>query len=321
MDIAKGILIILLVIAHFYSAQSRLPFKNEYFTYVTGWNSIFTCFYMPAFFVISGYCSNFSKDFRKFLYSLLKNLFLPLMVLSLINNWLWTVATGGGSVITATMEVFKKGGTLWFIQALIVAKLICYALRCVTQRHGIILLFSCLLMVVGIVLNNYKIGDNIFFYQHGFIASFFVAFGHYLKSHDCIYELMLKWSLYCYPLFALFSLYKSPSFTATIGIPLLAIPVFLVLSVSGTLWLLAICKRIEKNSVLEYWGKNSLIVYALHFTPLFLLFKWYYLLLNPENLTSFLIFVILLFGTEYLICYLLIKLFNKAPFTWALGKF
>lgn len=77
LDIAKGILIILLVFAHFKSAMAKMPFENEYFIFVHGWTNVFICFYMPAFFLISGYCSNFDKGFSKFITSVAKTLFLP----------------------------------------------------------------------------------------------------------------------------------------------------------------------------------------------------------------------------------------------------
>ena len=128
LDVAKGALIILLVFAHFRSALNRTDFKNDYFEYVYGWNSIFTCFYMPAFFLISGYCSNFRKDPKTFLKSLLKSLVLPLFALSLVNDTMYALMVTHQDISTTLLKTIKSGGTLWFIQALVIAKVICYSI-------------------------------------------------------------------------------------------------------------------------------------------------------------------------------------------------
>ena len=106
LDVAKGALIILLVFAHFRSALNRTDFKNDYFEYVYGWNSIFTCFYMPAFFLISGYCSNFRKDPKTFLKSLLKSLVLPLFALSLVNDTMYALMVTHQDISTTLLKTF-----------------------------------------------------------------------------------------------------------------------------------------------------------------------------------------------------------------------
>ena len=108
----KGALIILLVFAHFRSALNRTDFKNDYFEYVYGWNSIFTCFYMPAFFLISGYCSNFRKDPKTFLKSLLKSLVLPLFALSLVNDTMYALMVTHQDISTTLLKTY-----LAFMQA------------------------------------------------------------------------------------------------------------------------------------------------------------------------------------------------------------
>ena len=75
------------------------------------------------------------------------------------------------------------------------------------------------------------------------------------------------------------------------------------------------------KKVLEYWGKNSLVVYALHFTPLFFLFRYLWEWLQPATIWPFLFFFILLYGLVYGLCWLLMKLFNIKPFKYLTGRF
>lgn len=99
------------------------------------------------------------------------------------------------------------------------------------------------------------------------------------------------------------------------------LPLFLVLSVCGTLFLMAVCKKIKECSFLEFWGQNSLVVYALHFAPLVFLFSLFYTWIQPTSIISFIGFVILLLTTEYVLCFLLMKLFQYKPFKWLLGHY
>lgn len=321
LDIAKGVLIILLVFAHFRTGVNKAGYENGYFKYVYGWNSIFTCFYMPAFFLISGYCSNFKKDLKTFIKSLLKSLVLPLFTLSLINDTARALMVYHQDLSSVLLETLKSGGTLWFIQALIIAKVICYSIQTVTDSRIVMLIATFALLIVGVALHQFNFGGITFYYQHGMVASFFVALGLFLKEKQSIYEKALKYCLYTYPLLALLNFWHSPNITAYLSISLKIIPLFLVLSVCGTLFLIAVCKNIKRCSFLEFWGQNSLVVYALHLAPLLYFFKLYYFWLQPTSMISFVGFVGILYLTEYAVCYLMMYLFQFKPFKWLIGRY
>ena len=320
LDITKGVLIILLVFAHFRTGVNRTSFENDYFKYVYGWNSIFTCFYMPAFFLISGYCSNFKKDLKIFIKSLFKNLVLPLIILSLINDTAKVLIVYHQDLSFVLLKTLKSGGTLWFVQALIIAKMICYSIQKVTDTRIVLLIITFVLLIVGVALHQFNLGSNPFYYQHGLVASFFVALGLFLKENQSIYEKALTYCLYSYPLLALINFWRSPNITAYLSVSLKIIPLFLVLSVCGTLFLIAVCKKIKKCSFLEFWGQNSLVVYALHLVPLLYFFRLYYFWLQPTSMVSFVGFVGILYLTEYTVCYLMMYLFLFKPFKWLLGR-
>ena len=170
-------------------------------------------------------------------------------------------------------------------------------------------------------MNQFILARNPFYYQHGLVASFFVALGLFLKENQSIYEKALKYCLYSYPLLALINFWRSPNITASLSVSLKTIPLFLILSVCGTLFLIVICKKIKKCSFLEFWGQNSLVVYALHFAPLVYFFKLFYAWIQPISILSFVGALLLLLTTEYMLCCLLMKLFQYKPFKWLLGRY
>lgn len=272
-DIAKGILIILLVFAHFRSVVHRMPYDSPYFEYVYGWNYIFTSFYMPAFFIISGYCSNFNKSAKAFFISQFKSLIIPLISLWFISTIL-SALFQGKNIIEELGGVFANGMGLWFLQALFLGKLIIFFIESISKKmspprksHLVLLLTFCL-MVIGIILDKYnKTAINIFYYRHAFIASFWIYVGTYLKNNPLVYEKSMRYSLFVYPFVAVLTLYVHTSFTASISVSVKRLPLFLLYSYAGTMFLLSLCKLIKENKYLEYWGKNSLVVYGLHFPP------------------------------------------------------
>lgn len=83
-DIAKCILMLLLPIHHFWSANNLLHFDMPYIWIITSWQFLYTPFFMAGFFVISGFVSNFSKSNKDFFSSLLQHYGIPLIFFQIV---------------------------------------------------------------------------------------------------------------------------------------------------------------------------------------------------------------------------------------------
>ncbi len=326
-DISKGILIILLVFAHFRSVVNRMPYDSSYFEYVYSWNYIFTSFYMPAFFIISGFCSNFNKSVIVFFSSQIKSLIVPLISLWFISTIL-NALLQCQDVLEQLKDVFVNGMGLWFLQALFIGKIIVFISEMFRVRFSTFSSFTLLitfcLMVFGVMLDNYdKTSINIFYYRHALISSFWISVGAYLKKNDVLYVKSIRYSLIIYPVLAIISLFTiiHPSFTAKISITTKTLPLFLLYSYVGTMFLLSLCNLLQENRILEYWGKHSLVVYGLHFPPyLYFANRLYVILSAPITLNTFIVYISILFFVEYLFCWVMIKLFEKQPGPILLGR-
>lgn len=93
-DVAKGTLILLLIIHHFSPAFKLTGISQENYSFLMSWQFIFTSFFMQAFFFMSGYCSNFNKEVRPFFLSLFKQLILPFIIFELITCIYWSSGNG-----------------------------------------------------------------------------------------------------------------------------------------------------------------------------------------------------------------------------------
>lgn len=111
-DATKGILIFLVIAGHVPFAMIKLGGIPS--SAIELWGEInyntFASFYMPSFFFITGYCSNFSKPLETFIKDNLATLILPCLLLSSPTNW--------------------------FVMALFVAKLLYYYINRLCKKYS-----------------------------------------------------------------------------------------------------------------------------------------------------------------------------------------
>lgn len=325
-DISKGILILLLIIHHLGAATSKIGMQSRYDYIISCWQPIFTVFFMPCFFLISGYCSNFSRGYKDFICKIIRQLIIPYVVFTIILNLSICVEKNNFGVDTFVKPITTVPNTsLWFILSLIFSKIILYIMICCKFKNVAIICISIFLLFLGVLLNQFDITPNYFTYHNCLISVFFVVMGWYLKNNISRYQKFLKYCQYLYPVLFILSLglfkyilhIHIPRYAAGIDVDILSIPIFILLSISGSLFLINISKKIDKNAILEYFGKNSLIIYALHFITLKLLAKS---LLCSDSLALFIGSLIIIYIIEIVICVLLIEIFNKTALKCLIGK-
>lgn len=320
-DISKGILIILLLVHHYSSATRRLNINPEYDFFA--WQCVFTSFFMQCFFIISGYCSSFNKNTESFLKGIFRQLFIPYLTFQILNNLFYVIMQNDYSLKCFLSTIINVPNTsLWFLNALIFCKILIYILKKATNDIGIIT-FSIGTLIMGVIIHEYNLTPNYFCYHNSLCSLFFVALGNYLKNKHDLYTKVLKYSLYLYPIFfiILLSVNKYPPvLTANIGVTLRNLPIFLLTSLSGSFAFLSICKIINQNRFIEYFGKHSLIIYALHFFPLYCLVLFFNKLISPTNLIEYTTTVCLIYFSEISVCAIIIYLFNTKYFKWIVGK-
>jgi len=328
LDVAKGILILLLIVSHYGSAVSRIRIDSPYNKYMSLWIPVFTTFFMQCFFIISGYCSNWEKTIKKFYSGLLRQLIIPYIVFQFIICVLRMVMHNDFSLERFLSPISSVPyTTLWFLIALFISKIVVFHLKVNKISERIILLLTFVLLVIAIIISQFNVGINVLCYQNALASCFFVAFGSYLRTHEEMYSKLLKYCCYIYPISFSFLMiahvfynYHTPRITADIEVSLFSLPIFVILSVSGSLAFIKLCKFIDCNSILEYFGRNSLIVYGLHFPSLYLLIKTFWNIIDPSSILEFSLFIFIVYTIEVIVCILWIQLLNLRYFRWIIGK-
>lgn len=273
-DIAKGILIILLVIHHAEVIyHDNLHVNNQVLSFLEIIQfPLITCYFLQLFFLITGYCSNFKKQFKPFLINQSKTLLLPLVTITLV----FYILNTDRSIISLS---FYKGmiGCLgssmiygsfsWFLVTMFEAKIIYYVInRYVSNKRmklGVLLLLSLL----GSLIYYNGIHPELRMHRQVLEFLLFLGIGNIFKERliDKKYFII---SIIAYSLIAIlyFTINKPLPF-ATSEIVYNSIfewPLHILLSMAGSIIILYFSYLIKREKLLEYIGKNSLVIYLIH---------------------------------------------------------
>ena len=122
-DVAKGMLICLVIISHIYLETltvAKIP--NSTFAWMRSWQWIHVSFFMPAFFIITGLCSNFEKEFKPFFISNVRTILIPAIVFDLLFFTIPCLFMGQDPWIIVMTGFVKRalafGGVFWFFHRL-----------------------------------------------------------------------------------------------------------------------------------------------------------------------------------------------------------
>lgn len=128
-DIAKGLLILTVLCHHVPHVSAIYNVDNAFVDFLKSTSVIYISFFMPAFFIITGYCTNFSKyNFMKFFLNNCKSILLPAFCLGFISMWLKLCSSGCTDLYEYCKLGFRtlivQGGPYWFLASLFLSKMI-----------------------------------------------------------------------------------------------------------------------------------------------------------------------------------------------------
>lgn len=255
-DITKGIGILLVIMEH-----TMFPVHEAV-----------SIFHMPLFFFISGITLKKPSNFGRFFISKVNRIFVPYLFFTIICFFVCTKLFGQPN--------FDYNGSLWFLQTLFVALLLCgIVVKCINVNNisawvGV--------MIVIVAYSYYSVVlDGTFFkydldFDRAIRSSFFVLSGFLLKNillNDKVEKhRFLKWLLLLV-FFAIFSLlvYISVFRMGAKGnflhgdISKYCFPLFYITSLSGIFLVIYFSKVCPKISVFKWLGQNSLVIMCVHY--------------------------------------------------------
>lgn len=332
-DIAKGILIICVALGH-------IPYAIE----LLGKDYPFVCFpinetsflyvgvYMQAFFLLSGYTSHFNKPFFQFLFHNAKSILLPCFTLGTIAQILNYILIGNYS-----QDLYPKGiitfyfcDNLWFLWALFVARIIYWTVCRFQDKHLCRGITMTLILLLGIFLDQeFKNNTSVFcanycFYRTAMCLGIFLWIGDLMKTHKPSYKAILALGLTYIPLIIaskFIPIIRPVSFAgAGGGMSYWQIPQYIIFVITGALLLVYVSRKIERCSFLQYYGRNTLVIYGTNIPVLLIMIKILQLLFTPNGKINSMIFLCLMLISYFIGQKLLVYAFNKKPLNLIIGK-
>ena len=328
-DVAKGVLICLVIISHIYlETLSVAKIPNNTFAYMRSWQWIHVSFFMPAFFVITGLCSNFEKEFKPFLISNIRTILIPAIVFDLLFFTIPSFFMGQDPWVIVMTGFVKRalafGGVFWFLPCLFLSKLIYWTLHKYTKK---VLLWSILiaLVVFGFLLHHFSLFPQKWWYIHQvFDLTIFLGVGQFLKNTSIDRNIFYR---FCTAIFliliVLFLITKlpMPSILYTYKIQeWWQLPVHFLVSIGGTAVLLWICQTINSNTFLEFLGRGTIVVYGVHQLFLKILLRFIEPLISNQGVIISLIMFFVVFFCTVGFCALFIMTFNSKYLKPIIGK-
>lgn len=153
LDIAKGIAFLLVVYCHAVAFSDMSGVDSVQIHNLRQHGTWYQYFYMPAFFIVSGFFINTNKSFKSFLWQNIKLLFLGVIGIqflqSLINN---IVSLDPMGMIDFFKKTFMPKNVLsfwgaWFIGAIFIARIIFFVFARIAKNE---ILLAILLLAVAI---------------------------------------------------------------------------------------------------------------------------------------------------------------------------
>lgn len=328
-DVAKGILILLLVYGHINVISGNSGFDNPVLPYVTASMMLYSCFFMQSFFVITGLCSSFSMELGSFVLKNIKTLIIPAILLTLLNDYGVLLLEGNSINLDPVINVSRwfvseKSGP-WFIFALFWSKIIFWFInKCLL---GIQILIVGLLFFIGVWNVESEIPE-IQWYQHTLVLLPFIWGGHLLKGKIETYEKTIKWvAIVAIPVLVVERFlewrihFPMPIVDFNIGVDMISWPIHFVNVFLGTSLTFYISKKIQKNNFFTHMGKGSLLIYLVNVFVILLSLKLLTPCFNASSLLISMLYYAMTFTFSVIIFYLLIKIiYEHKEFSWLVGK-
>lgn len=322
-DVVKGILMLMVIWGHSDNQCISAGIEDPIVTNLCWIEHTWTPYFMCAFFVITGYCSNFNKPFIPFVISKIKSLIIPAISIGIL---LKLVFEGGGIEVIRIIPLALIFGPAWFLSALFTACLFFYFISKHLTNYWLKYITLVLLVIIGLSLYLYVPSSiKIWNLPHALMLTPFLEVGLYFKTHNNIFKkstILISVFVYVVTLslillstdFAKIGIFRKITITWFTLLPCYAC------SIAGSLLVINVGKLLEKSKMLEYVGKNSIIFYLVNYQLLKVYFNVYHSMFGVNVILSSIGFVTAFAATIVTIA-VIAKILNAKYISYLLGKF
>lgn len=316
-DVFKGILILFVVYDHLPDVYMYvLKQENSYMASLDEEQWLFKLFFMPAFFLATGFCSNFNKKFLPFVVSNTKSLLVPNICFGFLLGLMHVSSIEWKSILL-------HGGAFWFLSSLYMAKLIYWILiRYLGNNELLRWMILIGLVFIGFLLNSISINYDIFYFHYAFSLAIFLEIGRKIKSMKSDKSLYVCSFIYigiCV-FFSFITIHK-PVVAWGCICEVWETPLYIVSATTGSCMVLLLSKKIKHNFFLEYIGRESLIFYIFQIKVMTVLERFLLRYFVIDSWISVIIFVLTIYVMTILILSIVSKILDMRYVRMLKGEF
>ena len=326
LDVAKGLLILALLFSHAVWQMGGYGFAGcDVMQIGVEARKFWSPFFMPAFFTITGLCSNFNSPAADFIWKNVRTLVLPSIIFALLVGVKSTISMYPDYIVNV-WDVLLKLGDFWFLLSLFIAKIVYFYLRKADAKF--FTEAACAAIYIFGVWCHLSGVKNLYYFQQAALFLPFLHMGVLLKNRTNILDKFAPLAIIYAAVFAASTLARwkfqcaSPTVHSAIEISSwLQAAVYFAMALSGILFALSLAKKISSSAVLEHCGRHTLFIYCLHIgfvmSPLIRVYKHFF---PVSEIGAFALFFALI-ALSALFCILAAVLYNRTALSRYLGKF
>lgn len=275
-DFCRGMAIILVILGH---CVGRIG-SSKVETLV---NVLICSFHMPLFFFLSGLNTKTEVNSKDYIVKRIKKLFLPLLFFSFFMFAYKMMKAYGSGSIEIFLDSNLKGKGLyyllaltrksmvseyWFLPAIFVSEIIFRMAIRICKNKYVIFSVAVIIMILSLIGKNAMDWVLPFASEIAMLCFPFYVLGYYSK--ECFFYNRKKYLR----LFCILCLFLIGNFAAIVaklgavniyGLQVRNIFLFIINACSGTCFAIYISKLINKIDFINYLGRNTLLVYCLHY--------------------------------------------------------
>lgn len=316
-DVVKGILILIVVFGHTSWQADTTGVVNIIFQIADLSEFLYYPFYMAAFFAVTGFCSNFDKPYKQFLLTDIKTLLFPSISLCVVAAIIRYCMMGEWDFTwVAPDRILKFCSLHWFLPALFWAKQIHYFLH----KLNTYLVFGIYFVLAFVGFKLYSYVPEYWWINHGLMFIIYLHFGSFLRNKDLKFSWICGLLYLVYVIGMMLAIGQVPSITSEAHLRIFEMPLFVMSSFLGTIGIFYISKKINANRFLEYCGRNSIVIYCLHFTLMNDFYRLFADSLNSMSIHQSVFALVLMYCMILIICAFAVWLLKFRYTKWILGR-
>jgi fucose 4-O-acetylase-like acetyltransferase len=333
-DTAKALGMFLVFYGHFvknlYSDGSDIPFLHHKYIYA---------FHMPLFFFISGFYFKPVENFGVKIKQLFLRRLLPVFAFALLSLPLWLlynfIMEGNMNLTSVGVRLLSYGRgnpqlniITWFLVCLFISEVVIAAISTIFKKRVFLSCIGFVFLISGVIISNRieqftaltGVAKNVWFIHTAFVAIGFYLIGFFIYPYINNLIKTIKWVFVPSMILGFVGLF----FTYDRNSPFIEFNVnmitaqfgdlinFIISSFLGVLGIVSLSIIVKSNKILEFIGKNTLILIGLN--GIFYAFINKHLgnlFIEGGNWWQITLYAFLISILSLLVCYPIITIFNK----------